>query len=58
MTIINGRPVSQQVWHTEEPSLLNGAMSAEYRSKYATFAGNEKNLEWGGKQINTFSIYN
>ena len=39
MTIINGRPVAQQVWHTEEPSLLNGAMSAEYRSKYTTFAG-------------------
>ena len=24
MTILNGRPVSQQVWHVREPSLLNG----------------------------------
>ena len=24
MTIINGRPVSQWVWHVKEPSLLNG----------------------------------
>ena len=34
MTIINGCPVSQYVWHAKEPSLLM-AMSAEHRSKFA-----------------------
>ena len=36
MTIINGRPVSQRMWHVKEPSLLN---DHECRAKPFTGSG-------------------
>jgi hypothetical protein len=40
----NGGPVSQQVWHIKEPSLLK-AVSAKHRSKFAALSDSHQIAE-------------